>query len=249
MKELLLRSRWLNHVEGSNLNQSLAITHFPAVVGRSSECDYQIGHPLISRRHCALDLRDGEIWLQDLGSLNGTYLNGERVKDPRPLHDGDRVDLSFLPYEVCLPKSPEGSVVQPDSVPEAPANDAQPHEVLVVDDNEEAAQTLAFLLRKWGHRVHVAHNGPEAVEAARAHRPDTVFLDIRLEKENGCQVAQQLRTAAGLDKAVLVGITGYDPEDTVQCLEESGFQQLLTKPVAAEDLQEVLSHSGCCSIR
>src|SRR5207302_4302048 len=110
-------------------------------------------------------------------------------------------------------------------------------------DNTDAAETLAVLLRKWGHHVHVAHDGSEAVQAARAHPPDTVFLDIRLARENGFQVAQQLRTAAGVKRAVFVGITGYDSDDTLECLEEGGFQRMLTKPVAAEALQEVLSYS------
>ncbi|HLJ96887.1 MAG TPA: FHA domain-containing protein [Gemmataceae bacterium] len=244
MKEVLLRSRWLKGLEGSNLNQSIAITHFPALVGRSSDCNQKIGHPLISRHHCTFELRDGQIWIQDLGSLNGTFLNGQRVQQPQPLHDGDRLDLAFLPYEVCLPKSPEASIVQPDAVSQAQGEAMRPQEVLVVDDNAEAAETLAVLLAKWGHHVHVAHNGPEAVAAARIHHPDTVFLDLRLERENGCQVAQQLRAEAGLDKAVMVGITGYGPDDTLECLEEGKFQHLLTKPVATEDLQEVLSRPG-----
>jgi CheY-like chemotaxis protein len=241
MKEMFLRSRWLDDREGGNLNQGIAITHFPALVGRSSDCDYQIPQPLISRRHCLFHLRDGDIWVQDLGSLNGTFVNGERIKGPEPLHEGDKLDLAFLPYEVCLPLSSEGPVVQQGAAPERSSElSARSHDVLVVDDNVDAAQTLAVLLEKWGHRVHVAHNGAEAVQAARAHQPDTVFLDIRLPDADGVQVAQQLRTEAGLDKAVLVGITGYDPADTFERSQESGFHRLLTKPVAAEALQELL---------
>src|SRR5437899_2108972 len=149
MKEVLLRSRWLKDLVGSDLNQSIAVTHFPAIVGRSSDCDHQISHPLISRRHCAFDLQDDEIWVRDMGSLNGTYLNGERLEEPQPLHDGDRLDLAFLPYDVCFPLSSEGSVVKPGSVQGTPAEAVRPHEVLVVDDNTEAAETLAVLLRKW----------------------------------------------------------------------------------------------------
>jgi CheY-like chemotaxis protein len=244
MKEMFLRSRWLNDREGSSLNQGIAVTHFPALVGRSSDCDYQIPQPLISRRHCLFHLRDGDIWVQDLGSLNGTFVNGERITEPQPLHKGDKVDLAFLPYEVCLPLSSEGAMVQSATTNGTSADGmGRSHEVLVVDDNADAAQTLAVLLEKWGHRVHVAHNGPDAVRAARAHQPDTVFLDIRLPGEDGVQVAQQLRSEAGLDKAVLVGITGYDPADALERPEESGFQRLLTKPVAAEALQEVLSQA------
>jgi CheY-like chemotaxis protein len=242
MKEMFLRSRWATNVEGGNLNEGIAITHFPALVGRSSDCDYHLNHPCISRRHCSFDLRDDQIWVQDLGSLNGTYVEGERIRDPQPLHNGVRLDLAFLPYEVCLPLSAEGSVVQPASVPEVPAVDGPHHEVLVVDDNVDAAETLAVLLEKWGHHVHVAHDGPQAVQAARAHQPDMVFLDICLAGTDGFQVAQRLRSEAGLNKAVLVGITGYDSAETLERSQEGGFQRLLTKPVAAGALQEVLSH-------
>lgn len=244
MKEMFLRSRWSNDFAGSSLNHGIAITHFPALVGRSSECDYRIHQPLISRRHCLFHLRDGEIWVEDLRSLNGTFVNGERITQPRPLHEGDKVDIAFLPYEVCLPLSSE-AVIQSEPAPETSTdNTVRAREVLVVDDNADAAQTLAVLLEKWGHRVHVAHNGPDAVRAARAHRPDTVFMDIRLPGEDGVQVAQQLREEAGLERAFLVGITGYDPADALERPQESGFQRLLTKPVPAEALQEVLSQSA-----
>ena len=104
-----------------------------------------------------------------------------------------------------------------------------------------AAQSLAAVLEGWGHHVQVAHNGPEALEAARAHRPDTVFLDMRLPGADGIEVAHQLRRQAGLDKAILIGITGYDPVDILDRSRQGDFQRLLTKPVAPEALQELLS--------
>jgi CheY-like chemotaxis protein len=244
MKEIFLRSRWLKETEVGDFERGVAITHFPAVIGRSSDCDYVINHPLISRRHCTFNLRDEQIWVEDLGSLNGTYLNGERIRSPQPINERDRLDLSYLPYEVCLQLSPEGAVVRSGSMPEASAAGGPPREVLVVDDNTDAAQTLAVLMEKWGHRVHVAHDGPQALQAARAHQPDTVFLDIRLAGADGFQVAKQLRAEVGMDRAVLVGITGYDPTDTLERSEDGGFQRLLTKPVPAETLQEVLNQSA-----
>ena len=93
MREMYLRSRWLENMEGSDLDRGIAITHFPALVGRSSECDYQIHQPLISRRHCSFYLKDGQIWVLDLGSLNGTYLNGQRDKSFRTkIELGERVE-------------------------------------------------------------------------------------------------------------------------------------------------------------
>lgn len=241
MKELFLRSRWLGDLDGGDFDHGFSVTRFPALVGRSTQCDYVLNHPLVSRRHCSFDLRNGQIVVQDLGSLNGTYVNGTRIKIPVPLHDGDQLDLAYLPYRVCLPLSEEGPVAQARSGPEATAPCSRPHEVLVVDDNPDAAQTLAVLLEKWGHHVQVAYDGSAAIRAARAHQPDTVFLDLRLASTDGLQVARQLRTEAGLDKAVLVGITGYDPADVLERSQEGGFRCVLMKPVAAEALQEVLN--------
>ena len=243
MKEVFLRSRWLKDQESGEVDQGIAITRFPALIGRSTDCDYCISHPLISRRHCSFDLRDGQIWVEDLRSLNGTFVNGDRITDPQLVHDRDRLDLAYLPYDVCMPLCSE-PVVLPGAVATAPAVNGRCREVLVVDDNADAAQTLAVLMQKWGHRVHVAHDGRGAVQSARVHQPDTVFLDIRLAGSDGFQVARQLRKEAGLDKAVLVGITGYDPTDTLERSRSGGFQRLLTKPVAAEALQEVLSLSA-----
>jgi len=143
MKEMFLRSRWPNGRDDGSLNHGISITHFPALVGRSSDCDYRIHQPLISRRHCLFHVRDGEICVEDLGSLNGTFVNGERITQPQPLHAGDKVDIAFLPYEVCLPLSSE-AVIEPDAAPE-PSTDttARGREVLVVDDNADAAQTDA----------------------------------------------------------------------------------------------------------
>src|SRR5438034_10600148 len=102
MKEVFLRSRWQRNLEGGNFNEGISVTHFPALVGRSSDCDYAINHPCISRRHCSFELRDGQIWVQDLRSLNGTFLNDQRLTEPQPLHDGDQLHLAFLPYHVSL---------------------------------------------------------------------------------------------------------------------------------------------------
>jgi CheY-like chemotaxis protein len=111
----------------------------------------------------------------------------------------------------------------------------------VVEDNEDAAETLAMLLKEWGHDVQVAHNGPQAIQAAQAHRPDTVLLDIRLPGMDGYQVAQRLRSEAGLEEALLVGMTGYPPEEDRRRQEEGGLQHLLAKPVDPETLHAVIS--------
>jgi predicted component of type VI protein secretion system len=79
---------------------SLEIDHFPSVLGRAPECDYQIPNPLVSRRHCYFFERDDEIVMRDLGSRNGTHINGESVVGEKPVRDGDRIDIGYLPFKV-----------------------------------------------------------------------------------------------------------------------------------------------------
>ena len=81
---------------------TLGLHAFPCVVGRDSKCDHQLAFPVISRRHCAFSVRGGRVWVEDLGSLHGTLLNGQPVQGRRSLRDGDRLDLACLSFEVRL---------------------------------------------------------------------------------------------------------------------------------------------------
>jgi CheY-like chemotaxis protein len=244
MPEVYLQTISTDDPESDSADVAVAVTHFPWVVGRLAGCDQRVDLPFISRRHCALFLRDDRVWVRDLGSRNGTYLNGEPLTVARPLQDGDRLSLSQLAFQVRLearpgtPAAGAGAVVE-----EAKAGGPARH-VLVVEDNVDAAETLALLLKGWGHEVRVAHDGPAAIDAAQARQPDAVLLDIRLPGMDGYEVAQQLRTRPGFEKTTLVAMTGYDAEKARRRSEEAGFDHLLTKPVDPDALQELLSHSG-----
>ena len=83
-----------------------------------------------------------------------------------------------------------------------------PLRVLVVDDIRDAADTLALLVRIWGHHPVVAYDGPAALDAARTHAPDVALLDIGLRGAmDGFEVARRLRQPPGMDKALLVAVT------------------------------------------
>jgi two-component system CheB/CheR fusion protein len=112
--------------------------------------------------------------------------------------------------------------------------------VLVVDDNADAAESLAALLRSSGQIVRVAFNGPDAVAAAVAHRPDVVLLDIGLPGMNGYEVASALRRQPGGGPA-LVAITGYGQDTDARRAAEAGFDRHLVKPVDAGQLERVLA--------
>jgi pSer/pThr/pTyr-binding forkhead associated (FHA) protein len=94
---------------GANSPFTIPIHHFPCLVGRHSSCDRRVDDPTVSRRHCTFSLKEGRVWVEDLGSLNGTRLNGEPV-DSRPIADGDKLELGQRHFLVRVPEEPVGSI-------------------------------------------------------------------------------------------------------------------------------------------
>ncbi|HET6879163.1 MAG TPA: ATP-binding protein [Pirellulales bacterium] len=113
--------------------------------------------------------------------------------------------------------------------------------VLVVDDNQDVALTLAALVRHGGHEVRTAHDGPTALELAGSYQPDLVLVDIGLPGMDGYEVARRLRAEIGLANAVLAALTGYGQEEDRQRSEEAGFDQHLIKPIRTETLSKLLA--------
>ncbi len=131
-----------------------------------------------------------------------------------------------------------------------PAPDSSPTtRILVVDDNEDAADSLATLLDVMGYQVRVAYDGPEAIEAADAFRPEVGLLDIGLPRLSGYDIARHIRSTRG-ENVLLVAITGWGQEDDRRRAREAGFDHHFTKPADLERLMAVISqelsarHSG-----
>jgi two-component system CheB/CheR fusion protein len=111
--------------------------------------------------------------------------------------------------------------------------------VLIVDDNVDAAKSLAILLESCGHRTWVVHDGVEALKTAPSCQPQVALLDIGLPQMDGYELVKALRTA-GFDRTLCVAITGYgQPSDRERAL-SAGFDLHLVKPVDFGKLQEVL---------
>jgi CheY-like chemotaxis protein/two-component sensor histidine kinase len=115
------------------------------------------------------------------------------------------------------------------------------HRLLVVDDNEDAAHSLAMLLRLQGHEVRVAHDGPSALEVATSYLPDLVFLDIGMPGMDGYDVARRLRKTPGLEKTVLAALTGWGQQEDRRRTAEAGFNHHLVKPPEPKVLDELLA--------
>ena len=113
--------------------------------------------------------------------------------------------------------------------------------VLVVDDNVDGAQSLARVLQICGHDTRTAHDGPEALDAARLFQPEVVLLDIGLPGMNGYEVAKRLRADPALSGALVVALTGWGSEDDKRQSKEAGFDFHLTKPVEVSAIANILA--------
>jgi PAS domain S-box-containing protein len=114
--------------------------------------------------------------------------------------------------------------------------------ILVVDDNRDAADSLALLLRLAGQDVRLAYDGPSALAEAREFRAELVFLDIGMPGMDGYEVAKRLRQQAGSEDAVLVAITGWGQSEDRRRAEDAGFDGHLVKPAKPETLRQYFDH-------
>jgi PAS domain S-box-containing protein len=115
--------------------------------------------------------------------------------------------------------------------------------VLVVDDNADAANSVAMLLRMAGHEVHVENDGVGALESAATVKPEVVLLDIGLPGMSGYDVARQLRSRPGGDDMVIYAMTGYGAQEDRDRSKEAGFDGHLVKPVVPADLVALLEQA------
>jgi PAS domain S-box-containing protein len=114
------------------------------------------------------------------------------------------------------------------------------HRVLVVDDNQDAAESLAMLLQSLGAAAHVVNSGAAALAALDAFRPDVVLLDIGMPGMDGYEVAQRIRQQPQFNAVKLIAVTGWGLEADRRSSRASGFDHHLTKPIDIAALQDLL---------
>jgi two-component system CheB/CheR fusion protein len=127
--------------------------------------------------------------------------------------------------------------------PRGPGGTAAPlpcRRILVVDDNRDAADGLALLLRLAGQDVRAAYDGPSALAQARDFQPALVFLDLGMPAMDGYEVAWRLRQEPGLGGVRLVALTGWGQAEDRQRSKQAGFDHHLVKPVEPDTLEKVL---------
>jgi len=126
-----------------------------------------------------------------------------------------------------------------------PVESPDPHRsglrILVVDDNRDAADSLAALLQMLGHRTSVAYDGPSGLRAAADEHPDCAFLDVIMPGMNGYEVARRLRAEPGLAGVKLVALSALNDPGHAQRAAEAGFDHRLTKPADPAELEGLLT--------
>jgi chemotaxis response regulator CheB len=200
---------------------------------------------------------DGALGLEEIKAVNGlVFVQEERsarhdALPPSAIATGC-ADFVLPPAEIarelvrldghCFARTANPAAVERASI-NGDARDvpAKPCRILVVDDNVDAAETMAAILGMLGHESRVAHDGPAAIEAATADPPDVMLLDLGLPSMDGFEVARTLRRNPALQKTVIIALTGYGRDEDRQKTKEAGFNDHLIKPVDLSRLERTMN--------
>ena len=145
-------------------------------------------------------------------------------------------------FIVRLPASAEPAAERATAPSESRAA-GRPVKVLVVDDNRDAAESLAHLTRLWGCEAATAYDGPAAVTAAGERPPDVVFMDLSLPGMDGYETARRLCEAL-TKPPLLVALTGFDGDDERARSKRAGFDSHMVKPVDLRAVKELIARVG-----
>ena len=138
-----------------------------------------------------------------------------------------------------LPQDDEPCRLEADKLSPDPAR--QPLQVMVVDDNVDAARLLSMFVELLGHEVFVQFHPASAIECASHVKPDICLLDIGLPDMDGYALARQLRQIPGMENAVLAAVTGYSQPRDKQAAFDAGFDFHFAKPISAQQLESWLA--------
>jgi signal transduction histidine kinase/ActR/RegA family two-component response regulator len=177
-------------------------------------------------------------------SLGGLGIGLSVVKRLTELHGGtveahsagERLGSEFV---VRLPVAGAAASPAPSAAPSSLPTLGR--RILVVDDNRDAVDALAMMLRLNGSDVEVAYDGPSGLATAQSFRPDAIVLDIGLPGMDGYEVARRLRTRPETADKLIVAVTGYGQKEDRERAHAAGFDHHLVKPIESETLIRLLA--------
>ena len=112
--------------------------------------------------------------------------------------------------------------------------------VLIADGNRDAADSFSMLVKRWGHDVRQAYDGPTALGMTSVYRPDVLFLEMALPRIDGCQLAAYVRSQPSFKDTLLIALTGYADQAHRRLGEEAGFDLYVSKPAEPSALRSLL---------
>jgi PAS domain S-box-containing protein len=162
-----------------------------------------------------VELHNGSVQVNSAGRGTGSEFSIRLPRVPEPERTADRTDIAAAAAKV--------------------------KRILVVDDNEDSAMSLAALLELDGHHASIANSGETAIHIAAAEKPELVILDIGMPGMNGLKVAAHLREHQHDPAPILIALTGWDQPEDRRLTQEAGFDYHLVKPVDEDALREIMS--------
>src|SRR5688572_29666158 len=192
---------------------------------------------MFSQVNSAIDRAEGGLGI-GLALVKGLVaLHGGRVEvRSEGLGRGSEF-IVHLPHRVLAPAS---ALAREENTGAANASAVRRGRILVADDNRDAAESLALVLRFSGYEVSIAFGGAEALEIGERDRPRAAIIDIGMPGMSGHEVARRMRLEAWGRNAVLIALTGWGQEQDKQAAKAAGFDEHLTKPVDPDDVDRVL---------
>ena len=143
-------------------------------------------------------------------------------------------------FVIRLPLAPAGQLESSPARERAASAGVPPLRILVADDNQDSAESLAMLLTMMGHDVRTELDGAQAVETARAFQPQVVLLDLGMPRLNGYEAARRIRALPGGDEVVLIAQTGWSQPEDRRRSQEAGFDHHVVKPIPSGSLEKLL---------
>lgn len=147
-------------------------------------------------------------------------------------------------FTVRLPLAVDMGGMSPDEPLALPSQPTARCRVLVVDDNQDAAATLAMMLELEGHEARATFSGADGLRLAEAGLPDVAFLDLGMPGMDGFELARRLRALPGGDRVLIVAVSGWGGEGDKRQSAEAGFDLHLTKPVSVEAVQAAVARAA-----
>lgn len=198
--------------------QQSIFTMFAQVEGAGTRTEGGLGIGLALARHL-LDLHEGSIAVASDGPGHGSK------------------------FTVRLPLASPDAGERPCRTPSLSPKEVARSSILIADDNRDAADTLAMLLRLSGHDVCVAYGGEEALRLAAERLPAFVLLDIGMPDVDGHEVARRVRREPWSAEMTLIALTGFGQEEDKLRATDAGFDFHLTKPIDPKDVDAILART------